>query len=273
LLKAPGMNVFLSPSHLLALAVLLPTAGCGGRVVSMGGASPAGDTAPADWTCLGPDAPQNTTKAAAVSPGPLVVAVREAYSGVPVTDAVVSACAAADTACAAPLARASTDAAGTVTLAVPQGVDAPAALLVTASEMPPHWVFLANRAPSADTGVLDVDVYIAPALEAMARLAGVPSDPTTAVVRVDARDCGGAAASGVAVSMGATGGVTPAVAYLDGDGSTTRATSGTDATGIALGFGVPPGEVGVADAIEGQPAGGATAFAHAGAVSMLVVGP
>ena len=267
------MNVFLSPSHLLALAVLLPTAGCAGRVASTGGASPAGDTAPADWTCLGPDAPQNTTKAAAVSPGPLLVAVREAYSGVPVTDAMVSLCGADDTGCATPLARASAGATGTVTLAIPAGVGAPAALLVPASEIPPHWVFLANRSPSADSGAFDVDVYIAPALEAMARLAGVPYDPTTAIVRVDARDCGGAAATGVAVSMGATGGVTPSVAYLDGDGSPTRATSGTDATGIALGFGVPPGEVGVADAIEGQPAGGATAFAHAGAVSMLVVGP
>jgi hypothetical protein len=206
--------------------------------------------------------------------GPLSVRVREAYSGVPVTDADVTVCDADDEDCTAPLAHARADMTGTAQLTAEGASSMSGAVLrITASEIATHYVWLAGRTPAAGSTSIDVDVYIPAALEAMAGLAGVAWDPASAVVRVDAQDCAGVAASGVTVAIGSSGATQPAVAYLDGGGRPTSLTSVTDATGIGLGFGVAAGAIGVADLRDGQPVGGALGFARAGAVSMLAVRP
>jgi hypothetical protein len=202
------------------------------------------------------------------------VRVREAYSGVPVTDADITVCDGTDEDCAAPFAHARADASGNALLAYDGGPSLSGAFLrITGSEITMHYVFLAGRTPAAGSTSLDVDVYIPAALQAMAQLAGVAWDPTSSLVRIDAQDCAGVAASGVTMSIGSFGATQPVVAYLDGGGRPTRLTFATDSSGIALGFGVAAGDVGVADLLDGQPVGGALGFARSGAVSMLVVRP
>jgi hypothetical protein len=257
----------MSLGRLASMLALAPLAAC-----AMPTASPGESSSPAsgDWACAA------SPNAAEAQPpgGPLSVRVREAYSGLPVTDADVTVCDGTDQDCTAPYAHTRVDATGSAQLASAGGPSLSGAFLrITGSEIATHYVFLAGRASAEGSTSLDVDVYIPAAIQAMAQLAGVAWDPASPLVRIDAQDCAGVAASGVTVSIGSFGTTQPVVAYLDGGGRPTRRTFATDTSGIALGFVVSAGDVGVADLLDGKPVGGGLGFARAGAVSMIVVRP
>jgi hypothetical protein len=207
------------------------------------------------------------------SSGAFPMHLTEAYSGRDLGALRVTACSAFDEPCAAPIAEAQTDARGRVTLGVAGGILETAYLTVSGAGMTDNYVYLARRSPAREGGPIEITVYTTAALAITAGLSGVALDPTLATVRVDVQDCSGAPAAGAEVRVGADGPVA-ALRYFVGDGAALAADAdATDATGIALGFGVAPGPVGVAARVDGSPAGGALGAARAGAVTSLVVGP
>jgi hypothetical protein len=140
---------------------------------------------------------------------------------------------------------------------------------VSGTGLATHYVFLLHR-----TGARPVELYTPAALATAARTSALTLDPRKAVVRVDARDCADAAAAGVAVSVGGFAPGEPVTAYaIDGGAGLTRKSLATDASGIAVAFAVPDGDVGIAEVLAGKTAGGAIAFARAGAVSEVVARP
>jgi hypothetical protein len=148
--------------------------------------------------------------------------------------------------------------------------------------------FATRRSPHAPTASLsrsasrlglpapgyDLTVYTQASLEMTAHaLGGMAPDSQHGTVRVDAQDCAGYPAAGIALVVGSEQPIA-ATRYFVGDGAALSASAeATDASGVALAFGVPAGPVGVAGRLVGQPVGGAMAYAHAGAVTSVVVRP
>jgi hypothetical protein len=273
----------MNPTSLVALVALLSAipACAGGTGESASPQPPGAPSSAGDWACLataaGASAPplQSPTTTTPVTGNRFTVHLSEAYTSVGVSHVTVTACAATDDACASPIAQAQTDDVGLVTLSVADGSPTFAGYLrVSGPGMTENDVFLAGRALAYGDAALDLVVYTPSALALTAdTLAGVPLDPQRGTVRVEARDCAGALAAGVAVTLGSSGAPT-STRYFVGDGAAlSPRADATDASGVALGLGVSPGALGVTAKVDGLPAGDALAFVHAGAVTSLVVRP
>jgi hypothetical protein len=256
------------------LVVALALGGCGVPPVTSMAEPP---VPPGQWSCLDVDgaASPPATLEAQLSAVPFDVALAEAFTHAPVGELDLEVCVRSDEACDEPLSRATADAEGLATLQAPGDASSfDGFVRVSGPDIATHYVFLPHRAATPGSGALPIVLYTPAALQAAARASGLSIDSQTAVVYVDARDCTGAPASGVTVSIGSFGRTTPIVAYAAGDGSSvSRKVGVTDPSGVAVGFDVPDGPIGVADLLGDRRAGGAIAFARAGAVSELVVRP
>lgn len=268
----------------LAACLCLPLTACAGTVASQDGApapsAPSSSSAPpsthtADWSCTeaGASLPMWSHPAALASDQVLAVHLVEEYTHLGVGELTVHACDASDDACATPLASATTNDAGVATLVLPPGAATfDGYIEVIGYEMPTNLIFFDGRAAS-DTGFYDLEITTRAALAISQQLAGATLDPQRGLVRIEAHDCAGAAAPGVALAVSTADRATT-FAYSTGDG-TGYSPDGktTDSTGVAVAFGVKDGGFGVHEAVGQRGVGGALAFARAGAVSSVVALP
>jgi hypothetical protein len=249
---------------------------------------------PGDWACVGKG---TTARLEPVHPrGRFTVALRDAHTHAPVGDLLLSVCALEDEDCATPASQSKADDTGSATLTVPVPVGGPpfdGFVRVSGASIATHYVFLSEREAACPSCALVLPIYTSTALATLTEMTGLKLDAKDGLVRVDLQDCAGAPAKDVSVSIGgfncrepgamdggARAGVLfrpegcrqPLVAYgTDGRGSVTRAALATDATGVALGFGVAPGRFGIAALLDGRTVAGAIGFARGGAVSEFVV--
>lgn len=276
----------------LALLGLLAAA-CSGSAPAWSPPQP--ESHPGDWSCLNPLALAGPLSV----PKPLgfAVTLQDASTHVPVGGLSLALCARNDQDCASPAARATADSSGNATLSVPASPsNYDGFVRVSGQGIATHYVFLPGRVATCDSCALVLPLYTPTALAATASMTGLKLDAGGGMVRADLEDCVGTPAAGASVSIGSfgcselggskTGFVhsgspfpagcgAPAVAYATGgygDGFT-RAALATDATGVALGFGVPPGQLGVAETLDGKTVAGALGFARGGAVSEFVLRP
>jgi len=224
------------------------------------------------------------------------VALQDAYTHAPVGDLLLAVCAMGDEDCATPASEAKADPTGNATLTVPVGRSSfDGFVRVSGAGIATHYVFLPEREAACPSCALDLPIYTPSALAATTQMTGLKLDAKGGLVRVDLQDCAGAPAKDVTVSIGSFGcseseamdgraktGLLfpprgcrgPLFAYATGGhGSVTRAALATDATGVALGFGVPPGQLGIAQLLDGKTVAGAVGFARGGAVSEFVLRP
>jgi hypothetical protein len=267
----------MNTANLAAVVLCLSSAACTAHVAPSEGTPAEGtltaSAAPGDWSCLEAGGTLLPAHPAPLGPSrSLFVHAVEAYSYAGVPGLTVRACDAADTGCAAPLASAEADETGTVTLTLSgTGTTFDGYLAFAGAGQPANLVFLDGRSPT--DGVYVLEVYTEAALALTASFSGVTLDPTRAMVRVDARDCSGAAAFGVGIGL-STSDADTLTTYLTDDGrlaSSDAATTG--ASGIAFAFGVLPEGLGVREAFGPSAVGGAIAFAHPGAVTSVVALP
>jgi hypothetical protein len=230
--------------------------------------------APGDWSCLGAGGTLLPVHPAPLGPSrSLAVHAVEAYSFAGVPGLTVRACDAADAGCATPLASAETDASGAVTLTLSGSAPTFDGYLAFAGAgLPPNLVFLDGRSPTEDD-VYVVEVYTEAALGLTASFAGVAVDPARAMVRVDARDCAGAPAAGVAIGLSTSDADTRTLYLSDDGGLASSDAATTGGSGIAFAFGVRPAGLGVREAFGPTAVGGAIAFGVAGAVTSVVALP
>jgi hypothetical protein len=134
-------------------------------------------------------------------------------------------------------------------------------------------VFFGGRTPAAGTTVLDLSIYTPYALAVTATLAHVQIDPRLATLRVDARDCSGAPASGVQITIESNEPIASTQYFVDDGEGLATAAAGTDASGTVLGIGLSPGPVAATAMLGGQPVGAALGFVYAGGVTSMVVRP
>jgi hypothetical protein len=229
-----------------------------------------------DWSCTerGGSLPNWSHPAALASDQVLAVHAVEAYSGRGLGGLTLRACDASDATCAAPLATATTDDAGVATLVI-HGTQPAGAfdgyVEATGGSMPANLVFFDGRTANGD-GFFDVVLYTTEALGISAALAGVKLDPQRAVVRIEAQDCAHAPAHGVGLGVSTSDRQTT-LAYSTGGGAGLASGGPTDATGVAVAFGVKDGGFGVHEGVGQHGVGGALALARAGAVSSVVALP
>jgi hypothetical protein len=264
--------------QLVQVAAALSLVACTAPVGSSSTEAASASTLAAHWSCVGaPPATQPpTTVEQQGTPGtPFDVSLVEAFTHAPVGGLELAVCARSDADCGAPLSQGQADAMGLATLSAPGD---PASfegfVRVSGPDIATHYVFLPHRVPAWGTSALSVELYTPAALRTAARTSALSIDTQQAIVRVDAHDCADAPAAGVAVSIGAFAAGQPVTAYSVADGqSLSRRTTATDGSGIAVGFGLAEGDIGIADRLEGKLVGGAIAFTRAGAVSEIVVRP
>jgi len=249
---------------------------------------------PGDWACVGKG---TTVPLDAVRPPvPFAVALQDAYTHASVGDVQLAVCAMEDEDCATPASRGEADRTGNATLTAPGGPSTfDGFVRVTGAGIATHYVFLSERTGTCPSCALVMPIYTSAALQKTAQLTGLKLGARSGLVRVDLLDCAGAPAKTVSVSigsfgcseLGASGGQVktgalfgregcagPLFAYATGgQGSVTRAALATDATGVALGFGVPPGRLGVAELLDGKTVAGTLGFTRGGAVSEFVLRP
>lgn len=277
---------------LVALCGLLGAA-CGG---SESATAPFSSTHPGEWTCVGRGAAEGPLAAVHPPVDRFAVALQDAYTHAPVADLRLAVCARSDEDCADADSQGTADRSGAATLTAPGRVSSfDGFLRVSGPGFATHYVFLGGRRGACASCALVLPLYTPAALEATARMTGVTLDARGGMVRTDLEDCAGAPAQGVSLSIGSFGcselGATkglvrtgfpfgpegcagPLVAYATGGhGDVTRAALTTDATGVALGFGVPPGPLAVVELLDGKTVAGALGFVRAGAVSEFVLRP
>jgi hypothetical protein len=224
------------------------------------------------------------------------MSLQDAYTHASVGDLLLAVCRLEDEDCTTPSSQGKADPAGHATLTAPGGPSSFGGFVrVSGAGIATHYVFLADRAGTCPSCPLVLPIYTSSALETTAEMTGLKLDVRGAMIRADLEDCSGAPAKDVSISIGSfgcselgagaglfkpgfpfgsQGCAGPLVAYATGGtGSVTRAALRTDATGIALGFGVPPGRLGVAEVLDGKTVAGALGFTRAGAVSELVLRP
>jgi hypothetical protein len=250
---------------------------------------------PGDWACVGGAGAAAPLRA--VQPQiPFAVSLQDAYTHASVGDLLLAVCALDDEDCATPASQGKADRAGSAALIAPGGPSSFSGFVrVSGADIATHYVFLADRAGTCTSCALVLPIYTSSALETTAQMTGVKLDVRGGMIRADLQDCAGAPAKDVSVSIGSFGcselgarsGMVrtgfpfgpkgcagPLVAYATGgNGSVTRAALTTDATGVALGFGVPAGQLAVALVLEGKTVAGALGFTRGGAVSEFVVRP
>jgi hypothetical protein len=250
---------------------------------------------PGDWTCVNPR--EAAAPLGAVQPPvPFTVSLQDAYTHASVGDVQLTVCDSRDEDCAKPVSEGKVDRTGIATLTAPGGPSSfDGFVRVTGAGIATHYVFLADRAGTGAWLTIVLPIYTSSALDSTARMTGLKLDAQGGMVRVDLQDCAGAPAEDVSVSIGSfgcseygtVGGLVrtgfpfgpqgcagPLVAYATGGhGSMTRAALTTDATGVALAFGVPPGPLGIAQLLDGKGVAGALGFTRGGAVSEFVLRP
>jgi hypothetical protein len=227
---------------------------------------------------------------------PFAVSLQDAYTHASVGDLLLAVCARDDEDCATPASQGQADRAGNAALVAPGGPSSFGGFVrASGAGIATHYVFLAERAGACTSCPLVLPIYTSSALDTTAQMTGVKLDVRGGMIRVDLQDCAGAPAKDVSVSIGSFGcsdlgaraGMVrtgfpfgsqgcagPLVAYgTGGSGGVTRAALTTDATGVALGFGIPAGQLGIAEVLEGKTVAGAVGFARAGAVSEFVLRP
>lgn len=239
----------------------------------------------------------SAVRAAAQAPQRFEVALQDASTLAPIGGAQLAVCTRTDEDCARPASRGVTDASGTAMLDAPGGPTTFDGFVRVsgADDIATHYAFLPNRVASCTACIVVLPLYTPSALRAMAQSTGLNLDEGGGLVRVDVEDCAGAPAEDVTVSIGSfgcseagppfepgrrgfpfgpQGCAGPIVAYgAGGHGSISRTALSTDSTGVALGFGVPAGQLGIAGLRDGKTVAGALGFARAGAVSTFVVRP
>lgn len=277
------MSTALAAHAAVAAVLVLALAGCAAPVESSQSVEPqpqpSGSTSAGHWGCLDapPPAGSPSTPLSERPPAdtPFDVSLVEAFTHAPIAGLGLVVCARTDADCAAPIWQAQADDQGVARLLSPGDPSAfDGFVRISGAGIATHYVFLSHRVAPNGASALPIEVYTPAALATGARASALALDPGKAVVRVDAHDCADAPAAGVAVSVGAFGQGEPAVAYVSGgSGELTRKATVTDASGIAVAFSVPESDVGVAELLGGRTAGGAIAFARAGAVSEIVVRP
>ncbi|HTQ44684.1 MAG TPA: hypothetical protein VMI75_18110 [Polyangiaceae bacterium] len=249
---------------------------------------------PGDWTCVGKG---TTARLEPVQPrGRFAVALQDASTHAPVGDLLLAVCALEDEDCATPASQEKADHTGSATLTVPVGRSPfDGFVRVSGASIATHYVFLPEREAACPSCALVLPIYTSSALATLTKMTGLKLDAKEGLVRVDLQDCAGAPAKDVSVSIGgfncsesgamdagARAGVLfrpegcrkPLVAYATGgNGSVTRAALASDATGVALGFGVAPGRLGIAALLDGKTIAGAIGFTRGGAVSEFVLRP
>jgi len=246
-----------------------------------------------DWACVGKG---TTARLEPVQPrGRFEVALQDAYTHAPVGDLMLAVCALGDEDCATPASEAKADHTGSATLTVPVGRSPfDGFVRVSGDGIATHYVFLPEREAACASCALVLPIYTSSGLARTTQMTGFKVDAKGGLVRVDVQDCAGAAAKDVTVSIGTFGcsefeavdggaraGLLfrpggcrgPLVAYsIGGHGNVTRAALATDATGVALGF-VAPGQLGVAELLDGKTVAGAIGFTRGGAISAFVLRP
>lgn len=269
-------------------------AACSGSSPSWSPPQP--EAPPGDWSCLNPLALASPLTAVQPPRG-FAVSLEDAATHAPVGDLRLAVCARNDQDCASPISRATADGSGHATLSAPEGPSTYDGFVrVSGPGVATHHFFLPGRVAACDSCALALPLYTPSALEAIAGTTKLSLDARGGMVRTDLEDCAGTAAPGVSVSIGSFGcselGATtkgaarsgfvtpeecaaPAVAYATGGygNGFTRAALATDATGVALGFGVPPGQLGIAEVLDGKTVAGALGFTRGGAVSEFVLRP
>ena len=273
LLNAPGM----ATTNLWGLLCVVSVTACGGAGISSSPDPLESTLSSAQWACIGEatnDSAMSTVQEQGAPPVAFDVSLVEATTHAPVGGLDLTLCLRSDEDCTVPLSQATADAMGVATLQAP----GPPSTLdgfvrVSGPGLATHYVFLPHRVPAYGSTMLVFELYTPAALQTV--LGGAPAiDALHALVRVDTHDCADASAAGVVVSVGGSGLQDALIAYPAGDSRVVSPRlAQTDGTGAALGLGVRDGLVGVADVVDGQLAGGAVAFARAGAVSSLVVRP
>jgi hypothetical protein len=269
-----GSSLTLSLSS-LALASFL--AGCGSspesRGSSPGSASSApapaqGSTTTADWSCVGagadyPSAFTVPTPGAATQGGTTALHLREVYTQNPIVDATVTLCDMFDEACASPLAQSQSDVHGDAQIALPASFYG--YFQISGTGLPTNLVYTGGVLPGP-TG-LELTVYTGTALSMMTHRLSPAADPGSAVIDVEVLDCKGVPAPGVKLNM-ETNGSGMIEAY-------TTSAQATDASGLAFGFDVPAGWVGVVGLRTSDVTyvGGAMGFARPGAVTSIILTP
>lgn len=254
-------------------------------------------TPPGDWTCVAHA--RATARLAVVEPARrFVVSLRDADTAAPLAGLSLALCARSDEDCAAPASQASTDEGGEAVLG--DGSRPPSSfdgfVRVSRPGTATHFVFLRGRAAACASCPLVVPVYTAADTQTTERMTGLPLDARDGMVRADLEDCAGAPAQDVSLSIGSFGCsglrppegfvrsrspffgdggcAAPVLAYASGGhGNVTRTALATDATGVALAFGVPPGPLGVVELLDGSTVAGALGFVRAGAVSEFALHP
>lgn len=278
----------------VALCSFLATACSAGAGTTPPEASPAHA---GDWTCVGRAV---AVPRATVEPtGPFVVSLQDAGTHARLPGLRLAVCARADEDCATPVSQGMTDDRGEAKLSAgsipPSSFDG--FLRVSGPGIAPHFVFLREREGACASCALVVPLYTPSALHVITRMTGLALDARSGLVRAELEDCAGAPARDVSLSIGSfgcsevgaregfvkrgspffgpDGGCAgPVVAYATGGhGDVTRAALATDATGVAFGFGVPPGPLAVVELLDGNTAAGALGFARGGAVSEFVLRP
>lgn len=186
--------------------------------------------------------------------------------------ATVVACDASDSACSSPIAGTAADDSGLATLTLSGAAGSfDGYLEITAAELPTNLAFFDGR--TAEAGSYEVVVYTAPALGITATLAGVALDPERGVLRAETHDCSGRPASGVSVGLSTSDHATQIAYFASAGGVLMPDATATDATGVAIAFGVPQSGFAVREALGATAVGGAFGFARAGAVSSVVALP
>jgi hypothetical protein len=249
---------------------------------------------PGDWGCVGRG---STAPLEAVQPrASFAVSLQDAYTHASVGDLLLAVCALDDEDCASPVAQGKVDRTGNATLT---GLAGPSPfdgfVRVSGAGIATHYVFLSDRTGTCPSCALVLPIYTPSAIQATAQMTGLKLDTRGGWVRADLQDCAGAPAKDVSVSIGSFGCSElgsmqgpveralpfgpegcrgPLVAYATGgQGSVTRAALATDATGVALGFGVPAGRLGVAELLDGKTVAGVLGFTRGGAISEFVLRP
>jgi hypothetical protein len=224
------------------------------------------------WQCVGgiswPTAPAGASD--------VTVVVTDSTTLTPLPGLVVKACDSSDETCATPFSSGTTDATGSVTLALRNQPESTFGFggyfdLVTADGF--HELYFVSAPLTLSHATVRWDALSLVGFDDLASQAEVTLDPTRGHVAVEANDCLLAPASGVAFTATGTDSATQLFYYSDG--MLLGDVAGTDITGLAFFLDVPIGSVTVQaiPAALGKVSSTVTAFTRPGALSVVTALP
>jgi hypothetical protein len=214
------------------------------------------------WGCIGSVKAPATGKMDA-----LKVQLVDLISEMPAQGLTVKLCNKYDTPCATPLGTPTPDAMGFISATLPTDVEA--YLEIEGSDYVPSIVFLDHLYTATNPLVQMVP---SGAATGFATTAGVPLDPTKAILLVRTADCTGAASAGVSVTLFPTDKETRF--YVINQAVTANA-SETDAAGNSGWVNVDPGPPTITATIgpNGKEIGKVTTLTRAGYLTFQILGP